>query len=32
MVHKALETAELLEGKGLSTGVWDHPSIKPIDR
>jgi transketolase len=31
MVHKALEAAELLAEEGISAGVWDHPSIKPID-
>jgi len=31
MVHKALEAADLLEREGLGAGVWDHPSIKPID-
>jgi transketolase len=31
MVHKALEAAELLAQEGISAGVWDHPSIKPID-
>jgi len=31
MVHKALEAAEQLETAGISTAVWDHPSIKPID-
>jgi transketolase len=31
MVHKALEAADLLEQEGISAGVWDHPSIKPID-
>jgi transketolase len=31
MVHKALEAAEALERAGISAGVWDHPSIKPID-
>jgi len=31
MVHKALEAADLLARKGISAGVWDHPSIKPID-
>jgi transketolase len=31
MVHKALEAADGLAEKGISAGVWDHPSIKPID-
>jgi transketolase len=31
MVHKALEAADLLAREGISAGVWDHPSIKPID-
>jgi len=31
MVHKALEAAEELDKAGISAGVWDHPSIKPID-
>ena len=31
MVHKALHAAEKLEAAGISTGVWDFPSIKPID-
>jgi transketolase len=31
MVHKALEAADRLAERGISTGVWDHPSIKPID-
>jgi transketolase len=31
MVHKALEAADRLAGIGISAGVWDHPSIKPID-
>jgi transketolase len=31
MVHKALEAADLLVEEGISAGVWDHPSIKPID-
>jgi transketolase len=31
MVHKAMEAAELLAREGISAGVWDHPSIKPID-
>jgi len=31
MVHKALEAADRLAEKGISAGVWDHPSIKPID-
>ena len=32
MVHKALQAAEILEQKGISAGVYDHPSIKPLDR
>jgi transketolase len=32
MVHKALEAAETLEQKGLSVGVYDHPTVKPLDR
>jgi transketolase len=32
MVHKALDAAELLEGKGISAGVYDHHTIKPIDK
>jgi transketolase len=32
MVHKALEAAEGLERNGLSVGVYDHPTIKPLDR
>jgi transketolase len=32
MVHKALEAAEDLERTGISAGVYDHPSIKPLDR
>ena len=32
MVHKALEAAEALEQKGLSVGVYDHSTIKPLDR
>jgi transketolase len=31
MVHKAWDAAELLEEKGLSVGVYDHPSLKPLD-
>jgi len=31
MVHKALEAAEALEREGLSVGVYDHPTIKPLD-
>jgi transketolase len=31
MVHKALEAADLLARGGIDAGVWDHPSIKPID-
>jgi transketolase len=31
MVHKALEAADRLAREGISAGVWDHPSIKPID-
>ncbi len=31
MVHKALEAAEILQEKGISAGVYDHPSIKPLD-
>ena len=31
MVHKALEAADRLAEQGISAGVWDHPSIKPID-
>ena len=31
MVHKALEAAGRLAEEGISVGVWDHPSIKPID-
>jgi transketolase len=32
MVHKALEAADILEQQGLAVGVYDHPTIKPIDR
>ena len=32
MVHKALEAAEKLKAYGISVGVQDHPSIKPLDR
>jgi transketolase len=32
MVHKALEAADRLAEEGISAGVWDHPSIKPIDK
>jgi len=32
MVHKALEAAEILERAGFSAGVYDHPTIKPLDR
>ena len=32
MVHKALEAAEALEQEGFSVGVYDHPTIKPLDR
>ena len=31
MVHKALGAAHRLAQEGISAGVWDHPSIKPID-
>lgn len=31
MVHKALEAAEELEKEGFSVGVYDHPTIKPLD-
>ncbi|MBW2145499.1 MAG: hypothetical protein JRG73_07105 [Deltaproteobacteria bacterium] len=31
MVHKALQAAEVLEEKGVSTGVYDHPTLKPLD-
>jgi transketolase len=31
MVHKALQAADRLAEEGISAGVWDHPSIKPID-
>ena len=32
MVHKALEAAQVLEAQGLSVGVADIYSIKPLDR
>lgn len=32
LVHKALEAAEALEREGISAGVYDHPTIKPLDR
>lgn len=31
MVHKALAAAQALEQKGISAGVYDHPSVKPLD-
>lgn len=31
MLHKGMEAAEKLEQLGVSAGVWDHPSVKPID-
>jgi len=32
MVHKALEAAEKLAQEGFSVGVYDHPTIKPLDK
>jgi transketolase len=32
LVHKALEAAEALEQEGFSIGVYDHPTIKPLDK
>jgi transketolase len=32
MVHKALDAAEILQEKGISAGVYDHHTIKPIDK
>ncbi len=32
MVHKALDAADFLEEKGISAGVYNHHTIKPIDR
>ena len=32
MVHKALEASEALEQEGFSVAVYDHPTIKPLDR
>lgn len=31
MVHKALDVADLLGQKGISVGVYNHHTIKPID-
>jgi transketolase len=32
MVHKALEAAETLAQEGISVAVYDHPTIKPLDK
>jgi len=32
MVHKALETADLLNSRGLSASVWNHVCLKPLDK
>lgn len=32
MVHKALDVADSLEEKGISAGVYNHHTIKPIDK
>jgi transketolase len=32
MVHKALEAAGRLAQEGFSVGVYDHPTIKPLDK
>ncbi len=31
MVHKALQASDILEEKGISVGVYDHPTLKPLD-